>query len=137
VQVAHSHGGPFVGDGVYDADGAGQAIDEVITRGERSLVVFGIENDGDTADTFVVTGPGNKAGLVARYGSGGEDVTAAVTGHGWEVSVSPDSFRPVQLRIHAPAGSEAGLVRRWVVTATSVSEPGLADAARAAFRVRR
>jgi hypothetical protein len=33
--------------------------------------------------------------------------------------------------------SERGLVRRWVVTATSEGEPDRADVARAAFRVRR
>ena len=137
VQVGHSHGGPFAGDAVYDPGGPDQTIEEVVTRGERSFVVFKIENDGEVVDTFAIRGPGDRAGLVARYRTAGEDVTRAVV-HGrlW-IGLGPGSFRLVQLRVHAPADAEPGLVRRWVLTATSEGEPGLADAARAVFRVRR
>jgi hypothetical protein len=136
VQVAHSHAGPFVGDDSYDGNVRGQAIEEVVARGERAFVVFRIENDGDTDDTFLVEAPGDRAGLVVRYRSLDRDVTSAVTGRGWEIPVPAGSFRLLQLRIHAPVSSDRGLVRRWTVRVTSRSEPRLADAARAAIRVR-
>jgi hypothetical protein len=136
MQVAHSHAGPFVGEDTYDASSAGQVIDEVVPRGGRTFVAFRIENDGDTDDTLVVEAAGDRAGLVARFRSLGRNVTTAVTGRGWKVRVPADSFRLLQLRIHAPVDSGPRLVRRWTVRARSRSEPGLADAARAAIRVR-
>jgi hypothetical protein len=72
-----------------------------------------------------------------RYRSAGEDVTAEVVHARYSIGLAPGSFRLLQLRVYTPADTERGLVRRWVVTATSEGEPDRADAARAAFRVRR
>jgi hypothetical protein len=62
--LAHSHAGPFVGDDVYEVDGATQSIEEVVEPGERVYEVVRLQNDGD--------------GLIAAASEASSDISDAV-----------------------------------------------------------
>ena len=56
-----------------------------------------VGNDGEIAEPLRVRGCGNDARLVARYVSGGKDVTRAVRRGRWSTSVEPG--RTVRVRL--------------------------------------
>jgi hypothetical protein len=123
----------FVGDNVYNATGDGQGRS---ATGDFYTTVFKIRvfNDGDTADSFVITGPAaDKDWRVTYYDSfnfgwdGGKTITAAVTGGGWNTGViQPGQFRDYRMEVLALA-APGGTSRTFEARARSVADSSKVD----------
>ena len=121
---------------VDPAAGPKQTVRAKAGRGERVAFVVRVVNDGATADSILVAGTGDPGGATVRYRSGGEDVTAAVTGGTFVVpDLPPDRGRTIRLLVRVAPGARIGTERAWTVSATSVAEPESVDAVRAEVRV--
>ena len=83
--------GDYVGDNIYNTDGAGQSAECAVACNETALYHIKIENDSrNMQESFTVTGTGNGTSGDGTYEvryfdapSGGNDITAQVTGAGW------------------------------------------------------
>jgi hypothetical protein len=78
ARIGTSAGGPFIGNGVYNATGAGQSKTISAARGHSGTFFVDIQNDGLLADTFTVTGTGTARGFAVRYFRGATNVTSQV-----------------------------------------------------------
>lgn len=123
----------FVGDNVYNATGDAQSKS---ATGDFYTTVFEMRvyNDGDTADSFVITGPaGDKDWRVSYYDSlnfgwdGGKTITAAVTGVGWNTGViQPGGFKDYRMEVLALA-APGGTSRTFTATARSNADASKVD----------
>jgi hypothetical protein len=70
--------GPFSGNNIYSAAGAGEARTIPVVRGHSGTLFADIQNDGLVADSFKVHATGAARGFTVRYFHGATNVTAAV-----------------------------------------------------------
>ena len=82
---------------------------------------FTVQNDGNTADTFTITGTADGSGWTVRYYAGGVgEITTAVTGAGWITkSLAPGSTVSMWVTV-TPTSSAAG-TNIITITATSAA----------------
>jgi alpha-tubulin suppressor-like RCC1 family protein len=71
-------GGVFVGNGVINTTGSGQAVRTKVPATSGVNFTVQIQNDGNVKNTFVVRGPGSTGRFTVAYRRGTIDVTAAV-----------------------------------------------------------
>ncbi len=83
--LVRNHGDPsYIGDAIYNNDGTNQTASQ--TAGSPVTYDLKIENDGNTSDTFTITGTAGTTNWTVTYYdalSGGTDITSQVTGAGW------------------------------------------------------
>ena len=70
--------GPFTGNNVYSATGAGESKTVSVVRGKKGTLYADIQNDGLVADALKVKGTGAATGFTVSYFRGTTNVTAAV-----------------------------------------------------------
>lgn len=128
--IANASDGLYAGDNVYNADGAGQAKAQSITTPVTAVYDLKLQNDDPIfADTFKITGGGGGGGWTVRYydaASGGNEITGAVTGAGWQTSALAAGGELI-LRVEV-TGSKgcrpSPAVADLLVTATSLGAEG-------------
>jgi hypothetical protein len=122
----------YVGDNVYNTTGDGQG--RSATDGFYGTIFqIRVFNDGDAADSFVITGPaGDKDWRVAYYDGlnfgwdGSKLITPAVIGGGWDTGViQPGQYRDYRLEVLSLGAG--GLQRTFAVTARSKSDATKSD----------
>jgi GH25 family lysozyme M1 (1,4-beta-N-acetylmuramidase) len=69
------------GEGIYDEDATGQALDTTLARGHTKSCIISVQNDGTKIDSISVQGDKKRSGFSVHYFSGTTDVTQKVT-HG-------------------------------------------------------
>jgi hypothetical protein len=129
-----------IGDGVYDPVGVGQTRSISSARGTTRWFVIRVQNDGTTADTFTIQGPGNIAGFVGRYflGTSGTatELTGAITGGTYSTgTLAPGTDLVFRLRVFVQSGAAVGSTGSWAVRATSTGDPSKVDVVRAQVTV--
>ena len=98
-------GDTYVGNSIYNADGASQSKTDGVTRSVAAIYHLRIGNDGNATDSnIVITGTAGTAEWDVAYydaASGGTDVTAQVTGSsGWSVpSLARDTTRVMRVEV--------------------------------------
>ncbi len=122
-----------LGNNVYNTTAAGQTR-SFTSAGKARTLLLRVGNDGVTTDGFTVKGPGNTTGFTVKYlqgVSGSTDVTAAVVAGTYRMlRVAAGGTAALRLVVTPVAGTPAGTVGSWLVTATSRRDAHLVDAVR-------
>ncbi len=137
VKLPASH--HWIGNRVYGTHGSRETLIAKTHAGSSATFDIQVQNDGTTADSFTVKGPGSGAGYRVRYvtgASGGHPITSAVAHGSYTVaSLLPGRSRIVRLVVTAPRGASAGSSRSWLVVVTSRHDGSRKDAVKATVRV--
>lgn len=130
----------FTGSGILGSKGSNEAVSTKVKARRRKVFVIQITNVGTSADTFKITGPGNRRPFTVRYLQGATG-TAAITSQVEAVpgyttaSLSPGSSATIRLVVKAKRLARSGAHKSWLITATSTGNPSALDAVLAAARV--
>jgi len=104
---------------------------QAVGRNEDASYSLSIENDGKVSDSFRVTGPGGNANWSVKYYEGehsDNDITADVTGAGWESpGFAPGRYWGITAVVTPLAGAADTEVLPLLVTATSNGDPTKQD----------
>ena len=127
----------FKGDGVYNTDGSGQTASANLARGASVDFTVKVENDGNVADRFLLTGTAAGAGFSARYyDAAGAEITAAVLAGTYDTgSLAPRASRTIRVRVKARSAAVVGASQTVVITARSAQGPTRVDVVRATASV--
>jgi hypothetical protein len=131
IQIHHDT--TFVGDNIYNATGLGQTKDGVAGF-YTTIFKIRVYNDGKTADSFIITGPKGDANWRIEYydsfafgWNGGKNITADVTGNGWNTgNVDPGAYREYRVEL-LPYAAPGGDVRAMTWTARSTHDATKVD----------
>lgn len=127
-------GSPWLGDDVLSLEGTGQTVAQSITPAGSVTYYLRLENDGDDADSFVLTGgSGSPVWPLAYYDdwAGGSDITAEVTGAGWVSRIlGPGEHLNLRFVLGTTPYTPGGAVKQFMIRAASVSDPAARDAVR-------
>jgi hypothetical protein len=129
ARIGTAAAGPFAGNNVYSAAGAGEGKTISVSRGHSGTVYVDIQNDGLSADILRVTGPGGAKGFTLTYFHGGTNVTSQVRAGNYSTgSLAPGAHVTIKVVIHVASGSANS--RTSLISARSA--PGVpTDAVRA------
>jgi len=122
ARIGSHQNGPFAGDGVYSATGAGETNTVSVARGSSIKRFVSIQNDGLYADTFKVTGTGSARGFTVTYFNGPTNVTTQVKAGTFSTgSLAPGAalVLKVVLKVAASSASTAS----FLVKGTSPGPP--------------
>jgi hypothetical protein len=123
----------LLGDNIYNTTTTGQARTHGTPLHETWSFPLRVQNDGDIADTLVVTAAPQ---FGVRYFAGYYDVTANVTGAGLEfAAVPPGVTRSLAMQFDTQTMS-VGDILRVVVTVHSGAAPELEDAVLPGVQIR-
>jgi hypothetical protein len=118
------------GDDLYGADAVGQTRSLIIER--RVVVVVRVQNDGSSDATYAVTVTPPAPGFDVRFLVGRLDATQPILNGTFVFeAVRAGRARTLVVRVTAMPGTPLGAEQDLLVTATSTTDPGQIDAARA------
>ena len=127
--------GALVGKGVYNGNGAGQTVHTTVDKSRTATFKIKIRNDGFSADTFTVKGPGSSGPFKPRYFSGTTNITAAVVAGTYSPGpVGPGGSRTIKLEVTVSPSATVGAVRSFLVSATSTGAGAPEDAVKATVK---
>jgi hypothetical protein len=106
ARIGTAAAGPFTGNNVYSASGAGESKTISVQRGHSGTLYADIQNDGLSTDTLKVTGPGGAQGFTLTYFQGATNVTSQVLAGTWSTgSLAPGAHVTLKVVIKVAAGS--------------------------------
>lgn len=136
-------GRSWLGDDVYNDDGAGQTGRQAVVAGASALYKVRLYNDGEQTETFWIKGPAGNADWSVRYYWGSvikddREVTDQVTSPtGWKrQSVVPLGSRYLIVQVTPISGLGVGNKLAVLITARSDRGPIQLDAVKAITRVK-
>jgi len=129
ARIGPAAAGPFSGNNVYSASGAGEAKTISVQRGHSGTLYADIQNDGLSADTLKVTGPAGAQGFTLTYFHGATNVTGQVLAGTYSTgSLAPGAHVTLKVVIKVASGS----ANSGTFLITARSQPGVpVDAVRA------
>ena len=108
----------YLGDNIYNATGVGQTKTQSVAVSKTAVYYCRVQNDGNTADSFVITGPTGSGGWAVGYvyNATGAVITGAVTGTGWNTGViAPGQYVVVLLRVVPTVAMPGGTAKEiWL-----------------------
>lgn len=120
-----------IGGNIYGA-GSSETVTQTVLKGATAVYQVQLQNDGNTADSFVITAPAIASGWTVRYFdavSGGNDISSQLTGAGWHTAVLnagvAQSFR---VEVTPGSGVAANASAQVVVSAKSAAATTKTDA---------
>jgi streptogramin lyase len=125
----------YVGDDIYNTDGAGQSRVVEVEAGTVAVFLVQVSNDGNVPNAFQVKaseGECQSAWLIRYFDAlvGGTDITAQMTDTGYPVSLEPVGVKNLRVEVipktRLPAGSSLDLY----ITGASVEDPSKSDTVR-------
>lgn len=96
-----------------------------------AVFVIRLDNDGPSDDSFIVRASASPPGWDGRFMAGSIDVTAALTGPGWPVSVPAAGNVVLQLTVTSTNAAVGASWAEWVVLANGIRPESGLDAVRA------
>jgi hypothetical protein len=112
-----------LGNAVYNTTGAGQTAKVAAARGTSVALRLFIQNDGSSADAFLLKGTHSHDGWKVTYLFGGVDITRRVVAGTYRTSdVAPGGSRILKIVVGVPRGASIGQLTTWFVRATSVGD---------------
>ena len=127
--------GALVGDDVYTPNASGQTRLLRTPAGRTATFYVRIQNDGNRADRFRVTGQGAAPGFGVRYFDGATDVTARVVAGTYRTSMlNPGAARALRAVVTVSRNAGAGASVTRLVTARSANDTELVDAVKLTVR---
>jgi len=130
----------WIGEDYY-GEARRQTKTQSIDPGSTGVFHVSIQNDGQTADSFVIRGQAGTATWPVTYHDafeGGNEITPQVAGDdGWSVGpLAPGGAIPMRCEVTAPASAAGGTRRSRIVSATSVGDSAKWDTVKMVIRVR-
>jgi Tol biopolymer transport system component/uncharacterized membrane protein len=115
------------GDGVYN-DAPAQTLGQTVDNGVAATTTLTLQNDGNFADSYRVTGPAGGAGWTVTYYQGTTGTTALPVGStGWTTTLAPGASQTLRVVVTPDATVAGGTVLDAAVTAASTNEPAYTD----------
>jgi hypothetical protein len=106
ARIGTSASGPFTGNNTYSASGSGESKTISVQRGHSGHLYVDVQNDGLTADTLKLTGPGGSQGFKLTYFHAGSNVTSQVLNGNFSTgSLAPGAHVTVKVVIAVQHGS--------------------------------
>lgn len=122
ARIGTAAAGPFAGDNVYSASGTGEGKTISVSRGNSGTLYVDIQNDGLSADTLTVHGPGVANGFTPTYFHGATNVTSQVRAGTYSTgSLAPGAHVTIRVVITVALGSANS--RTFLISARSL--PGV------------
>ena len=116
--------GPFAGDNVYSATGAGESRTITVARGHRGTLYADIQNDGLISAPFTVKGTGTASGYTVKYFNGTANITAAVIAGTFSTgTLAPGAHLTLKMTVKLSTGSAASGAFRVTARSSSAVEP--------------
>jgi len=86
LTIANAADGLYVGGGIYNTTGTGQAKTQNVVAGNIAPYLVKVQNAGTTADNFTLKGSAASTGWTVQYfnaPTGGTDITSQIVGGTW------------------------------------------------------
>ncbi len=133
--------GVWVGDDIYNTTGRGQSQGRVVAVGGTAKYRLKIQNDGSEAGQVLIQGTGGTADWQVQYfdrgSTGGADVTAQVTGAGFQTpTINPGASLIGRVEVTPLSGAASGSKYTVAVSGTPVGSPMPEDVVKANTTVR-
>jgi hypothetical protein len=127
IRIAPS--GAYVGNNVYNTTAKNQSKSKSSARNTTVIFDINIQNDGNAADSFKVSGLASKAGYTVQYLSGATDITAQVgAGTYTTASLGAGQSAVISVKVTVNSNAAAGSKVARVVTLSSVGQAAKKDA---------
>ena len=125
VSLRPSTTSTYIGMGVYNLTGTNQTVGLTVVKGVKATYYVHIQNNGNVADTFIITGTPAPAGWTVDYKNytTGTVITTEVTGAGWSTPLmNPNAV--ITLAVYVTPGTAAvnGSVATQTMTVTSSAD---------------
>ena len=120
----------FIGDDIYNVTGVDQTVAGTAGNGAVAQYTIKIQNDGELADTFTLTGSAGGNGWTAKYTDQSTDITAKITSAtGWTLPVSllPGQSREIRVEVVPSSVVAVNALAELQLTATSKIIPANKD----------
>ncbi len=131
-EIRRSSQATYVGNGVYNATGAGQTRTATVRRGQSTDFLVRVRNEGNTTDSLRMKGTAGNNRFTVRYFNGSTNVTSQVVAGTFQFgSVPANATRTLKVRFTVAANATVGSSRSVLVTATSVGDTAEKDAVKA------
>ena len=118
----------YIGSGVYNLDGTNQTVGLSVAYGVKATYYVTVKNNGNSPDTFTITGPAAPSGWTVAYKLGSTVITGAVTTTGWTTALLNPAASIVMTVYVTPSNSAiAGTVATQTVAVTSDGDPTKQD----------
>ncbi|MCK5578512.1 MAG: DUF11 domain-containing protein, partial [Planctomycetes bacterium] len=115
--------GTYIGNDVYNLDATGQAKSQDVANLDTVTYHLRIQNDGNTDDSFTITGASGGAGWIVTYYdalSGGTNITGDVTGSGWFAGpLSKTNYTDFRVEVYADDTLAGGAQKQFLIYATT------------------
>lgn len=138
LAIRYAYGTSVAGNDVYNVTGENQSQIQPVTPGLTAAFVVTIQNDAAAADAVTLTGPAGGAGWAINYfdaPTGGNDITAEVTGAGWTTgSLGAGAAREIRVELSPAVSLPGGRQVDVRVTAASTGDPTARDTVLASAR---
>jgi hypothetical protein len=123
--------GDFVGDDVYNVDGAGQGVSKLVKPGRTVKFEVRLENDGSDTHDFLVIANTNQRKFSARYFIEGTEVTDQI-GFGMNVGelAAGGGSVDITVKVSASARAKPGQPFQGALTGFSLTDPTKAGTVR-------
>ncbi|MHB0998294.1 MAG: hypothetical protein ACYC27_03530 [Armatimonadota bacterium] len=119
---------------IYGTDGSNQTKSLNASMNQTLNYAFRVQNDGNTNDTFKITGPAGTGGWTIRYYdlTTNADVTSQITGSGWSSgTLAPGVTNGVYVKVTPGSSAASGSVNTLLITATSQGNTSNKDVCKA------
>ena len=108
----------YLGDNMYNLSGSGQTKSQGVSAGQTAVYYCRVQNDGNTAESFTITGPAGSNGWAIGYGNYATNgvITGAVTGAGWTTGViAPGQYMVIVIRVVPSSAAPPGTSKQvWL-----------------------
>ena len=136
--IRNSYETSVAGNDVYNTTGENQSQAQAVLPGLSAAFVVSVQNAAAAADAFTLTGPAGSAGWAINYfdsATGGNDITAEVTGGGWTTgSLGAGAAQEMRVELTPAVSLPGGQQIDVRVTAASTGDPAMRDTVLASAR---
>jgi hypothetical protein len=131
LAVRREPAGRLVGNDVYNRNGERQTRRATVRQFGQAVFTAQIQNDGTSADTFVLHGTRHTNLWSVRYFDGDRDVTAAVKDGSYRVrNLAPHAIRRIQVQVGSHARTPRGSSIDVYLQGRSTVDPDRRDTVR-------
>lgn len=136
LAVKRSTDKTYVGSNVYSPTASGELRSWSVAAGSTRTFNVRLQNDGNTAGSFRLSGTGSTTKFTVTYLSGSTNVTTNMTAGKLTVSnLAPGGSRVYTVRVKATSQARRGDARTFTVKALSLTDSTAADAVQAKVTV--
>jgi len=128
------NGSTYLGDGIYNTSASGQTYGQQVASGRTATYQMRFYNDGNMAQRLKITGTAGNSKWTVKYAdyATGADITASVTGAGWQTgTLAPGAYVRLKVLVTPGASAAVGATASILVTATSTVDATKKDVVKA------